>query len=174
MENNVFGKRDVQQALKIIMTADYYTQHIQCTREEKLECLHVVKDLLVLAFAAKEEGFLKMDELLRDRFRFQDKFLCRAAGIVVETADQENVEEVLYNLIFTSSEMGNNKFFKNVLIAETMLALGRGEDLDYIFAYLVPSFFGVEYVDQVEELYYQSKRAHLSQKDGTPPENEKF
>lgn len=148
--------------MKIVMTADYYTQHMQCTREEKLDCLPLVHELITLAFLVKEEGFLKMDEVLRDKLRYQDKFLRRAASIVVETANEDNVEEVLYNLIFTSSDMSNNKFFRDILITETMIALGKGEDLDYIFAYLVPSFFGLEYVDQVEELYYQSKREHLS------------
>ena len=144
------------------MTAEYYAQRMQCTREEKLDCLPIVRELLTLAFIVKEEGFLKMDEALRDPVRFQDKFLRRAAGIIVETANAENVEQVLYNLIFTSAEMGHYRFFKYILIAETMIALGKGEDMDYIFAYLVPSFFGLEYVDQVEELYYQAKREHLS------------
>ena len=148
--------------MKIVMTAEYYTQRMQCTREEKLDCLPIVRELLALAFIVKEEGFLKMDEALRDPIRFQDKFLRRAAGIIVETANAENVEQVLYNLIFTSAEMGHYRFFKYILIAETMIALGKGEDMDYIFAYLVPSFFGLEYVDQVEELYYQAKREHLS------------
>ena len=149
--------------MKIVMTAEYYAQRMQCTREEKLDCLPIVRELLTLAFIVKEEGFLKMDEALRDPVRFQDKFLRRAAGIIVETANAENVEQVLYNLIFTSAEMGHYRFFKYILIAETMIALGKGEDMDYIFAYLVPSFFGLEYVDQVEELYYQAKREHLSQ-----------
>ena len=144
------------------MTAEYYTQRMQCTREEKLDCLPIVRELLALAFIVKEEGFLKMDEALRDPIRCQDKFLRRAAGIIVETANAENVEQVLYNLIFTSAEMGHYRFFKYILIAETMIALGKGEDMDYIFTYLVPSFFGLEYVDQVEELYYQAKREHLS------------
>lgn len=154
--------------MKIVMTADYYTQRMQCTREEKLECLSVVRELLTLAFIVKEEGFLKMDEALRDPIRFQDKFLRRAAGIIVETANAESVEQVLYNLIFTSAEMGHRRFFKYILIAETMIALGKGEDMDYIFAYLVPSFFGLEYVDQVEELYYKAKREHLSRLSSAP------
>ena len=154
--------------MKIVMTADYYTQRMQCTREEKLDCLPIVRELLTLAFIVKEEGFLKMDEALRDPIRFQDKFLRRAAGIVVETANAENVEQVLYNLIFTSAEMGHYRFFKYILIAETMIALGKGEDMDYIFAYLVPSFFGLEYVDQVEEMYYQAKREHLSRLSSAP------
>lgn len=154
------------------MTSDYYTQHMQCTREEKLQCLPVVEDLILLSFIVKEQGFLKMDELMRSELKFQDRFLRRAAGIVTETANQQNVETVLYNIIFNSSDMSNNKFFKNVLIAETMIALGRGEDMDYIFAYLVPSFFGVEYVDQVEELYYRCKRDYLRQKSAAAYQKE--
>lgn len=148
--------------MKIVMTADYYTQHMQVTREQKQACIGVVKELLTLAFVVKEQGFLKLDELLHTELRVQDRFLRRAAAIVIETSNQESIETVLYNLIFTSSEVNNNPlFFRSVVVAETMIALGKGEDMDYIFAHLVPSFFG-EYADQVEETYYQVKREHMT------------
>lgn len=143
------------------MTADYYTQHMQCTRDQKQACMSLVRELLELSFVVKEQGFLKLDELLHSELRVQDRFLRRAAGIVIETSNQESIETVLYNLIFNASESNNNSlFFRSVLIAETMIALGKGEDLDYIFAHLVPSFFG-EYADQVEETYYEVKREHM-------------
>ncbi len=143
------------------MTADYYTQHMQCTRDQKQACMGLVRELLELSFVVKEQGFLKLDELLHSELRVQDRFLRRAAGIVIETSNQESIETVLYNLIFNASEANNNSlFFRNVLIAETMIALGKGEDLVYIFAHLVPSFFG-EYADQVEETYYEVKREHM-------------
>lgn len=142
------------------MTADYYTQHMQCTRDQKQACISLVRELLKIAFVVKEQGFLRLDELLRTELRVQDQFLRRAANIVIETSDQESIETVLYNLIFTSAQVNNNAiFFRNVLVAETMIALGKGQDLDYIFAHLVPSFFG-EYADQVEETYYEEKREH--------------
>lgn len=147
--------------MKVVMTADYYTQHMQCTRDQKQASMGLVRELLELSFVVKEQGFLKLDELLHNELRVQDRFLRRAAGIVIETSNQESIETVLYNLIFTASEGNNNYlFFRNVLIAETMIALGKGEDLDYIFAHLVPSFFG-EYADQVEETYYEVKREHM-------------
>ncbi len=148
------------------MTADYYTQHMQCTREEKLDCLPVVRELVMLAYTVRDEGLLKLDALMRDKLHFHDKFLRRAASLVVETANVDNIEEVLYNLVFNSSDMSNSRFFRSILIAETMVAIGRGEDMDYIFAYLVPSFFGLEYVDQVEELYYQCKHEYLTRRAG--------
>lgn len=157
------------------MTADYYSQHIQCTREGKLSCLETVQNLLELAFAAKEYGTLKMDEMMQDRVRFSDKFLRRAVRIVTESNNRDNIEKVLYNLIFTTGEMGNNRFLNCMLIAETMLAISRGEDIDYIFAYLVPSFFGLEYEERVEELYYTYKRERLERQRGdivdTSPQN---
>lgn len=147
--------------MKVIMTADYFTQHMQCTREEKLDCFPVVRDLVQIAYTVRDHGLLKLDDMVHDPMRFHDRFLRRAASIIIETANQDNIEEVLYNLIFNSG-MTNSAFFRSVLIAETMIAIGRNEDIDYIFAYLVPSFFGLEYVDQVEELFYESKRAYLT------------
>jgi len=143
------------------MTSDYYTQHMQCTRDEKLNCLPVVRDLIYIAFTARDYGLLKLDDMIHDTMRYRDKFLRRAASLIIESANMENVEDVLYNLIFNSSNMTNSAFFRSILIAEVMMAIGRGEDMDYIFTYLVPSFFGLEYVEQVEKLYYQCKRDYM-------------
>lgn len=148
--------------MKVVMTSDYYTQHMQCTRDEKLNCLPIVRDLIFIGFTVRDFGLLKLDDMIHDTMRYRDRFLRRAAGLIVESADMESIEDVLYNLIFNSSNMTNSAFFRSVLIAEVMMAIGRGEDMDYIFAYLVPSFFGLEYVEQVEKLYYQCKREYMS------------
>lgn len=133
---------------------EYYAQHIQCTREAKAESLFLVRQLLDLAFAAKEYGVLKMDEMIQDKIRYSDPFLRKAVSLVIEVSDQGNIRDVLYNYIFTSGNQVNNHFFMNcMMITETLLAVSRSEDLDYIFMYLVPSFFGFEHEQEAINLY---------------------
>ncbi|MCI8649719.1 MAG: hypothetical protein HFG20_06350 [Anaerotruncus sp.] len=142
-----------------IMDTEYFVQHIQCTRDAKNECLVTVRKLLELAFAARRFGLLKMDELIEDRARFPDQFLRKAVSMVVEISDPDKIREVLYNYIFTSSYVSNQQFLNWVLITETMIAISQSEDLDFVFTYLVPSFFGFEYDVEAIRLYRQYKQS---------------
>ena len=146
-----------------VMNAEYFIQHIQCTRDGKQECLPTVRQLVELAFAAKEFGILKMDDLVSDHNRYPDPFLRKAVHLVVETSNQENIRDVLYNFIGSSKLVANHQFLNQVLIAETILAIGRSEDLEYIFNYLVPSLFGIEYESMVIEEYRNYKKERLRQ-----------
>lgn len=61
------------------MDAIAFSKHIQCTREAKQDCLFTVRQLVELAYAAREEGLLKMDSLAEDTVRFPDPLLRQAA-----------------------------------------------------------------------------------------------
>lgn len=141
------------------MDTEFYFQHIQCTREGKQECMATVRLLVELAFAAQEHGLLWMDKMIEDRVHFPDEFLRKAVSLVIEISDESNIRTVLYNYLFTSNYTANQKFLNGLLITETMLAISQSEDLDYIFTYLVPSFFGFEYEDAVISIYRRYKRA---------------
>lgn len=150
------------------MDTEYFVQHIQCTREGKYECLSTVRQLAELALAAREHGLLRMDKMIEDRDRFPDVFLRKAVNLVTEIANPDNIRQVLYNYIFSSNYTANQRFLNGVLITETMLAISQSEDVDYIFTYLVPSFFGFEYEKDVIGVYQQVKKG-LHKKREEPP-----
>lgn len=143
------------------MDAEYFAQRIMCTREDKKECLPVIRQLLDLAYAAQNYGPLVMEAMVQDRARYPDAFLRKAVGLTAEVADTEKIGKVLYNLIVSSKYVAKSHFLKDVLITETMLAVSRSEDLDYVFAHLIPSYFGLDYSPQAEEVYrnYKASRA---------------
>ena len=145
--------------MQYTMSAEYFAQQIQCTREGRRETLPTVHQLVELAFAARSEGLLKMDDMVNDYARFPDPFLRKAVNLVVEVANEESIRQVLYNFILSSKRVANNNQFLNqVVIAEAMLAISRSEDLDYVFTYLIPSFFGVEYEREVVNVYRNYKK----------------
>ena len=148
--------------------AEYLFARMQCSREDKQDCLPVVRQLTVLAYIGRERGLLAMEEEVRDRGRYPDAFLRKAVELTVEIADTDKIGRVLYNLIITSKYMGNFHFLKNVVIAETMLSISRSEDLDYVFTHLVPSFFGMEFAPMVEETYREQKKAMMTTRKLAP------
>jgi len=147
------------------MDAEYFAQRIMCTREDKKECLPVIRQLLDLAYASQNYGLLVMEAMVQDRVRYPDAFLRKAVGLTAEVADPEKIEKVLYNLIVSSKYVAKSHFLKDVLITETMLAVSKKEDLDYVFAHLIPSYFGVEYAGAAEEVYRSYKQARIMQEE---------
>ncbi len=144
-----------------VLTPEYFTQRIQCPREAKRDCLPTVRRLVELAFAARQQGLLKMDEMIQDEMRYPDPFLRKAVGLVVENSNADNVQKVLYNYILATKHVANHEFLNEVIIAETMMALSRDENLEYIFNYLVPSYFGIEYEPEVVAVYENYKKELL-------------
>lgn len=145
------------------MDAEYFAQRIMCTREDKMECLPVIRQLLDLAYASQNYGPLVMEAMVRDRVRYQDAFLRKAVQLTAEVADEEKIGKVLYNLIVSTKYVAKSHFLKDVLITETMLAVSRQDDLDYVFAHLIPSYFGMEYAEAAEEVYRGYKQSRIEQ-----------
>ena len=73
--------------MTIHVDAEYFSQRIMCPREDKKECLPIIRQLLELAYAAQTYGLLAMDAMVQDRNRFPDMFLRKAVGLTVEIAD---------------------------------------------------------------------------------------
>lgn len=124
--------------------------------------------LVELAYAAREEGLLKMDSLAEDTVRFPDPLLRQAAHLVAEISGADRVRKVLYNYILAGGIQSPQKLLNGIIIAEGMVAIGEGEDLDYIFTYLIPSYFGIDYHETVHEIYLRYKKerfANRSAKD---------
>ncbi len=119
----------------------------------------VVRQLVELAFAAKQQGLLKMDDMVQDQARYPDPFLRKAVNMAVEISNADNIRKVLFNYIITSKHVANYQFLSEVIITETMCALSQEEDIDYIFTYLVPSYFGIEYSNMVVDVYYNFKQS---------------
>jgi hypothetical protein len=142
-----------------MMSMEYLASRVQVTREGKQDCLYTVRQLVELAFAARDQGLLAMEKLIDDRARFPDPFLRTAVQLVIDTSNQNNIRRVLYNYIHTTAAYkANHKFLEGIIITEAMLAISAGEDLDYLFIYLLPSYFGLEYADAVTDVYHGFKR----------------
>ncbi len=126
-----------------------------------------VRQLAELAFAARQQGILKMDDMIQNHTRYPDPFLRKAVSLVVENSNAESIRTVLYNYILSTKHTANYQFLNEIIIAETMLAVSRSEDTEYIFNYLVPSYFGIEYESMVVNVYRNYKQQLLHEQENS-------
>lgn len=142
------------------MDTEYVAQRLQCSRTDKQECLGMVRDLLELAFFARERGLVELDRYVMDnRLRFCDPFLRKALSCLVDIGDRKLIERVLTNYILAGNYIGH-QFLKNVAIMETILAIHDRSDLDHIFSFLIPSLFGLDSELDILMLYRQYTKTH--------------
>lgn len=139
------------------MDTEYFAQHIQCSRMDKTDLLDCVHLLMELATHARDFGLLDLDRRMNnDPVKFSDPFLRKAINTVADISDPRLVRKVLYNYIVAGNLSGRH-FLKSVVITETVIAIMLQQDLDYIFSFLVPSYFGVEFEGAIQQLYMEFK-----------------
>ena len=91
--------------------------------------------------------------------------------LIVDVGNADHIRKVLYNTIFASNYFGR-KFLTSVVITETVLAIQRQEDLDYIFRSLIPSYFGMEFERNAVQVYerYRALRPKPKKEQKAPEE----
>ncbi|MBR5486031.1 MAG: hypothetical protein IKV41_05920 [Oscillospiraceae bacterium] len=144
------------------MTTDYLAQHLQCSRTDKQDCLPMVQQLLEIAFFSRDHGLVALDKFFNaENSRFTDPFLRKAVSCLVDIADAKMIRQVMYNYILAGNYTGS-QFLRNLIIADTILALHQKVDIDHIFSFLVPSYFGLEFDSTVIDMYrnYARTRNH--------------
>lgn len=151
------------------MSAEFFAQHIQCSRKDKEECLHVIPALSAVAFSA-QGGVRALEELMDDPSWAGDTtpFLRKAVQLYMDAKNADQIRDVLWNTIL-SSGLSGPQFLEAALTTEVIAALFRREDdLNYIFEYLAASFFGIEYESLAAERYRAYRREWFAQGEHVP------
>lgn len=141
------------------MDKEFFTQRLQCSRTDRMECLPIVRQLMELATCAHHFGLLEIDKRVNeDPVKYSDAFLRKSISCIVDINDSSMVKQVLYNYIASGNYTGQ-QFLKNVVITETVLAIQRDVDHDHIFSFLVPSLFGLSFENSLASLYRDYKKS---------------
>lgn len=123
-------------------------------KQDLMDCILI---LMELATHARDYGLLDLDRRINsDPVRYGDPFLRKAINLVADISDPRQVRKVLYNYIVAGNFTGRH-FLKGVVITETAISIMMQQDLDYIFSFLVPSYFGLEFDGVIQQLYKDFK-----------------
>ncbi len=148
----------------MMIDTEYFSQRIQCSRNDKQECLKVIYLLAEIATVARQEGIKELDSLIsRNSSKYSMTFLNKAVQLYMDAKDAQQIRTVLYNCIIASNFSGPH-FLNAVIITETMAALHEQEDINYIFSYLIPSFYGMDFEGEAYQAY-QNYRQFRIQRD---------
>lgn len=131
---------------------------MQCSRMDKEDLMDMVRLLMELAHHARSFGLLDLERRMNSNpAKYSDPFLRKAISIIAEISDPEQVRKVLYNYI-TAGNFSGRHFLKNMVITETAAAMVMQMDPDFIFSFLVPSYFGLEFDATIQEIYRAFKK----------------
>lgn len=145
------------------MDTEYFAQRLQCSRNDKEECLQIIPALAMVVFAA-QGGVRALNDMLDNSRNWQRRstpFLNKAVQLYMDAKNAGQIRRVLFNTVLASNFSGP-LFLQAVIVTEVMAALFEGEeDINFIFHFLVPSLFGIEYENAAVEVYDNYKRSTL-------------
>lgn len=128
------------------MDIEYISNHIKCTKEEKILCMETVKKLLRLLDVARREGILKLEETILEKEYESPPLIQIGALLIIDGTDPEHVRNILENYII-SSDLTNKEFLENILIYNAILAIQQGENPRCIEERL-SSLFGLDFIEE--------------------------
>lgn len=144
------------------LDTEYFSQRIQCSRDDMHESLRTIFLLAEIGFTYLRGSIRAVDNLIKDNsVKYSELFLNRALQLFIDAKHVEQIRTVLYNTIITSNFFGK-QFLNAVLITECLASLYEKEDMDYIFTFLIPSYFGMEYEENARLAYKEFRQAKLN------------
>lgn len=154
------------------MDTEYFAQRIQCSRNDKQECLQTIYIMAEFAFVTHGGGVHAIDDFLASKRSHNiGPFLENAIQIYMDAKSVEQLRVVLYNSIICSNLSGL-QFLNSVIITEVLCALLENEDIDFIFSFLVPSFFGIDSEDSARQAFQNYRRMALLHHSDNDSESE--
>lgn len=144
----------------LLYKTDFFLQRMQCTRTDKEDSLSLIEPLY-LFFNAYRRGINDLDGLLKNEawIELSPPILLKAGELFTIAKESAQLQQVLYNTIVASNYTGR-QCFQAVVVTETVMAIFEQYTSDYIFTFLVPSFFSMALERQAVERYNALKKSN--------------
>lgn len=146
----------------------YSSEKIQCTNDEKKECLETINTILKLSEKTRKYGLLSLED---EASKNPDFLMRKGLLFVVDGIEPEFIREVLGTYIFAGNYVGK-ELLKRILVKEGVLLIQKGEHPLMIRERLT-SFLGENYADEVEKYFnMQNEKQDNSKIKNTAPISE--
>ena len=98
-------------------------KQMECTEEEKLECLPVINKIMEYVNIARDQGLLSLEEHIPG---IDDNFLKAGMQVMVDGLSPEYTFSILNKMIMASNKTGVD-LIKQLIIRDGILAMQAGE-----------------------------------------------
>jgi flagellar motor component MotA len=122
-------------------------KYVECTREERIACASVVKEMVELAILAREKG---VDALLETAEQHSNPFLRKGLLLVCDGTDPRLVSDILETCCVFSFKQGA-ALLKDCMMLEGILSIQAGENPRIIQEKQL-AFLGDDVWDEVEKI----------------------
>ena len=119
---------------------------IECSKEEKRECLDTLDKILEISRKAHKKGLLSLEE---DSYIIDNKFFKKSLELLLFGMEPLALREILENYIVVGNYIGK-ELLERVIILEGILSIQMGEYPWYIREKL-NSYFGENYSEEIRE-----------------------
>lgn len=133
-----------------------FSDRIQCSNAEKIECMALVAEIVVMANKAKRNGLLSLVQEAEETSHF---LLRKGLQLVLEGVNPQMVEKALEYYILSSNHHGK-ELLKRCIILEGVLAIQNGVN-PTIIKELLLSLFGEDSYEIYEHEFGDKKNDRL-------------
>lgn len=121
---------------------------IQCTINEKRECLELLNSLLEFSTIQRSYGLLRLEAEID---KFSSNFMKKAIELIVQGVEPNYVRAILKNYIIVGDYKGKS-LLERVLITEGILSIQAGEN-PLLIREKLSSYFGEDFIPEINKYF---------------------
>lgn len=140
-----------------LQNMEYFTLRLQCSREDKLECLQTVQKLSNIVAVARKEGFLAVEPIAEQETNL---FFKTCLLDVLDGLDGDSLKKLFHRYLVAGNYRGKD-FLNAVLITEGLLCLYVYRNLEDVWTCL-KGFFGADFANEYREAFRLHKKKQCS------------
>lgn len=142
---------------------EYLSLRLQCSYEDKLECLETVKKLYSLAALARKEGLLALEDAVKN----EDLFLKTMVDALIDSFETKPLETI-FSAYLAAGNYRGKEFLKNLLIVNGLILIAKNKVPHQVVNEL-QGWFGVEFA----QTYKNELAAEIARLKPPPAPKEK-
>lgn len=123
-------------------------QKIQCTTNEKRECLDLLNNILEFSAITRKYGLLRLESEID---KFSSNFMRKALQLIVQGVEPNYIRTILQNYIIVGDYKGKT-LLERVLITEGVLSIQAGEN-PLLIREKLSSFFGEDFTPEIDKYF---------------------
>lgn len=123
-------------------------QKIQCTNNEKIECLELLNSILEFSSIQRSHGLLHLESEIE---KFSSNFMRKALELVVQGVEPNYIRTILQNYIIVGDYKGK-ALLERILITEGVLSIQAGEN-PLLIKEKLSSYFGEDFTPEIDKYF---------------------
>lgn len=130
---------------------NYFSERIQCTDAEKMECLDTVKEMVRAVETVYKKGVLELENYHSD-----NAFLRECMEYLISGCWGTELSDIYETLLLAGNYQGK-EFLKNMIIAQSLISISEQNE-SYPLSRVIPPLFGVGWYNIITEIIYNERK----------------